>query len=88
MKPLGSSGVITKGAEVKVLPGGHVTSVLSIEKFLEDTDTAIAGECIGLTTAEAVFIERGNVLCSPGSEPILTDKIDANIFWMSRIQEG
>ena len=78
------SGVIKKGAEVKVLPGGHVTSVRSIEKFLKDTDTAIAGECIGLTTAEAVFLERGNVLCLPGSEPILTDKIAANIFWMSR----
>jgi sulfate adenylyltransferase large subunit len=78
------SGIITKGAEVKALPGGHVTSVLSIEKFLEDTDTAIAGECIGLTTADPVFLERGNVLCLPGKEPILTDKIAANMFWMSK----
>ena len=78
------SGVIKKGAEVKALPGGHVTSVLSIEKFLEDTDTAIAGECIGLTTSDPVFLERGNVLCSPASQPILTDKIAANIFWMSK----
>ena len=78
------SGIIKKGAEVKVLPSGHVTSVLSIEKFLKDTDTAIAGECIGLTTADPVFIERGNVLCLPGTEPILTDKISANIFWMTQ----
>ena len=78
------SGVIKKGSEVKVLPGGHVTSVLSIEKFLEDTDTAIAGECIGLTTADPVFFERGNVLCSPEDKSILTDEIVANIFWMSR----
>ncbi len=78
------SGVIKKGSEVKVLPGGNVTSVLSIEKFLEDTDTAIAGECIGLTTADPVFLERGNVLCSPEDEPILTNKIAANMFWMSR----
>ncbi|MHC4325497.1 MAG: sulfate adenylyltransferase subunit 1 [Planctomycetota bacterium] len=78
------SGAIKKGAEVKALPGGHVTSVLSIEKFLEDTDKAIAGECIGLTTADPVFLERGNVLCSPQSQPILTDKIAANIFWMSK----
>ncbi|MHC4439591.1 MAG: sulfate adenylyltransferase subunit 1 [Planctomycetota bacterium] len=77
------SGIIKKGAEVKVLPGGNVTSVLSIEKFLEDTDTAIAGECIGLTTADPVFLERGNVLCWPSDEPILTDKIAANMFWMS-----
>ena len=78
------SGIIKKGAEVKVLPGGHVTSVLSIEKFLEDTDTATAGENIGLTTADPVFLERGNVLCSPGSQPILTDTIAANMFWMSK----
>ena len=78
------SGIIKKGAEVKVLPGRLVTSVISIEKFLEDTDTAIAGECIGLTTADPVFLERGNVLCSPEDEPILTDEIAANIFWMSR----
>jgi sulfate adenylyltransferase subunit 1 (EFTu-like GTPase family) len=78
------SGIIKKGDEVKVLPGGQVTSVHSIEKFLEDTDTASAGECIGLTTADPVFLERGNVLCSPGTEPILTNKIDANMFWMSR----
>ena len=78
------SGVIQKGAQVKVLPGGQVTRILTIEKFLEDTDTAIAGECIGLTTADPVFLERGNVICSPGNEPILTDKIAANLFWMSR----
>lgn len=78
------SGIIKKGAEVKVLPGGHVTRILSIEKFLKDTDTAIAGECIGLTTADPVFLERGNVLCLPGTEPILTDKISANIFWMTQ----
>jgi len=78
------SGIIKQSDEVKVLPGGQVTRILTIEKFLKDTDTAIAGECIGLTTADPVFLERGNVLCSPGNEPILTDKIDANMFWMSR----
>jgi sulfate adenylyltransferase large subunit len=78
------SGIIRKGAEVKVLPSRHVTRILSIETFLKDTDTAIAGECIGLTTADPVFLERGNVLCLPEKEPILTDKIAANMFWMSK----
>ncbi len=77
------SGTITEGAEVKVLPSGHVTRILSIEKFLKDIKRAFAGECIGLTTTDSVTPERGNVICLPGEEPILTDRIPANIFWMS-----
>ncbi|MCK4850542.1 MAG: 50S ribosome-binding GTPase [Phycisphaerae bacterium] len=78
------SGVIEKGMEIKILPSGLITTVNSIEKFLKDSDRAVASECIGITTADAVFLERGNVVCSPSREPILTDKISANIFWMSK----
>ena len=78
------SGVIKKGDEVKILPDGTKTKIKSIEKFLEDTNKAIAGECIGLTTTDSVFLDRGNVLCLPDSEPTLTDRINANIFWMAR----
>ena len=78
------SGAIEEGAEIKILPSGRTTKINSIEKFLEDTDKAVAGECIGLTTADSVFLDRGNVLCLPGAEPALTDRICANIFWMAR----
>jgi sulfate adenylyltransferase subunit 1 (EFTu-like GTPase family) len=78
------SGVITKETEVKVLPGGYVTRILSIERFLKDTDRASAGECIGITTIDSVALERGNIICLPGKEPTLTDRIPANIFWMSK----
>ncbi len=78
------SGFIEKGIEIKILPDGRVTKVSSIEKFLENTDKAIASECIGITTAESVFLDRGNVACLPGAEPVLTDSIPANIFWMAK----
>ena len=78
------AGVIEKGTEVKILPSGQQTTIKSIEKFLEDTDRAVAGECIGVTTADAVFLDRGNIVCSPAGEPTLTDRIPANIFWMSK----
>jgi len=78
------SGVIAKGTEIKVLPSGQVTSVNSIEKFLEDTDKAVASECIGITTADSVFLDRGNIVCLPGAEPALTDTIPANIFWITK----
>jgi sulfate adenylyltransferase large subunit len=78
------SGAISKGNKVKILPTGQTTKINSIEKFLEKTDTAVASECIGVTTTDSVFLERGNILCLPGKEPTLTDQIAANIFWMTK----
>ena len=80
------AGVITKGAQIKILPEGQVTTVNSVEKFLEDTDTAVASECIGITTTDPVFLDRGHMVCSPGNEPILTDRVRANIFWLSKME--
>jgi len=82
------SGFIAKGTEIKILPTGQTTSVNSIEKFLKDTDKAVASECIGITTADSVFLDRGNIVCLPGAEPTLTDRIPANIFWMSKRDFG
>lgn len=78
------SGTIEKGIEIKILPTGQVTRINSIEKFLEKTEKAIAGECIGLTTTDSVFLDRGNVVCLPDMEPTLTNRIAANIFWMTK----
>lgn len=77
------AGVLRKGLEVRVLPGGRAATVNSIEKFLEAPETAVAGECIGLTTTPSVDLNRGDVLCLPGQEPILADTISARIFWMA-----
>lgn len=76
------SGVLRQGLEVKVLPGGQTTTVNSIEKFLEAPESAVSGECIGLTT-QSVDLNRGDVLCLPDQEPILADRISARIFWMA-----
>ena len=78
------AGFVEDGAEIKILPSGLVTKVNSIEKFLEQTHNAVAGECIGITTADSVFLDRGNIVCLPGAEPAVTDTICASIFWMSK----
>lgn len=78
------SGVIKKDQEVKILPTGQVTKVKTIEKFLDNTDKAVASESIGMTTTDSVFLDRGNIVCTPGSEPVITDTISANIFWMTK----
>jgi sulfate adenylyltransferase large subunit len=78
------SGVIEKGGEVRILPAGQITNVNSIEKYRENPNRAVASECIGITTTDSVFLDRGNVVCFPGAEPALTDRISANIFWMAK----
>lgn len=78
------AGSISQGDKIKVLPRGLETTVKSIEKFLEMPKSAKAGECIGFVTSDSLFLERGDVVCRSGSEPVVTDTFNARIFWMSR----
>ncbi len=79
-----AAGVMTEGMDVKLMPQEQETSIKSIEKFLEDPKQAVAGESIGITTTDAIFAERGHMICIDGSEPSLTTQIKANVFWMAR----
>jgi len=78
------AGVIEKGTAIKILPGGQTTNVSTIEKFMEEPNRAVAGECIGMTTEDAVFLDRGNVVALPESAPAMTDRVHASIFWMTK----
>jgi sulfate adenylyltransferase large subunit len=77
-------GVLRKGQVIKVLPNGQKTKIASVESFLERINVATAGKSIGITTEDDIFINRGDVICSPNHEPTLSDKFCANIFWMSK----
>ena len=78
------SGGIAAGDSIKILPDGQVTKVKTVEKFLEDVKIASAGECIGITTEDSVFLDRGNIICTAGAEPKVTERINANVFWMDK----
>jgi len=78
------TGNLKQGQEVKILPEEKITKIKSIEKFLERIHACFVGESIGITTEDAVFLERGNILCEIGKEPKMSDTFQANIFWMSK----
>ena len=78
------AGVIKKSQEVVVLPGHQRTVIKSIEKYPAQVDEARAGESIGITTRDALFINRGDVVVEPGKEPLLTDEFQANLIWLSK----
>lgn len=77
------SGRISKDEKIKVLPSGQRTVVKSIEKFCEEPIFAGASECVGITTTTPAFIDRGDIISS-GKEPIVTDVVKADLFWLSK----
>jgi len=78
------TGVIKKDQCIKVLPSQQTTRVNSIEKYLEKPSSGCAGESIGITTDDPIYLERGQIICESGKEPPLTDIFSGNIFWMSK----
>ncbi|MCD6547251.1 MAG: GTP-binding protein [Nanoarchaeota archaeon] len=80
-----ASGVISKGDEIKIYPSGEVTKIKSVEKYGREIDKASAGESIGLTTEDKVFVDRGDIISKKDEkQPIVTKEINAHIFWMDK----
>lgn len=79
------TGRIGKDIEITILPTHQTAVISSIEKFMENAETGIAGESIGITTRDPVFIERGSVICSPGLALNVAEAFKASVFWMGRL---
>ncbi len=78
------AGVLCQGDEVVFLPQGSSSKVRSIEELWKEVTSAGAGESIGITLADPLFVERGAVACPGGNRPAVTSTIRANVFWMSK----
>jgi len=76
------SGSLKEGDEVVFLPSGKKSRVKSVEVFNEKRDSADAGESIGITIEDPLFIERGEVAVS-GKKPAVKQEVKASVFWMS-----
>jgi len=77
------SGKIEEGQKIKILPKEIIATIKSIEKFQENPSWAISGESIGITLENQIFAERGNIVCNPKDELVLTDSFKGSVFWMS-----
>ena len=79
------SGRLRVGDRLVFSPANKTSVVASIERWNEPaTDFAIAGESIGITLAEQIFVERGHVASHEGDTPIETNRFHADLFWMAR----
>ena len=80
------AGTLTVGDEIIICPGGKKTTVQSIEHWSErdKKQTVSAGESTGITVKDEFFNKRGEIITRVGSEPIISNRFRASIFWMGK----
>jgi len=79
------SGHLTKGESLFLLPEKKKVVVKGIKKFLEkDVTTAHFEESVGIYLKGRQRVRRGQILAGDSSS-MITDRINANIFWMDPV---
>ncbi len=77
------SGRLAVGDTIVFSPSGHHGVVNTIERWQSpNTGPAEAGESIGITLTEQLFIERGAVISHPAVAPLVGTVLHANLFWL------
>jgi len=78
------SGSLKVGDTLLFSPSNRTARVKSIEAWSVDAapTKAIAGQSIGITLDEQLFIERGHVASHEDQAPVETDVFRARVFWL------
>ena len=80
------SGQLSVGDKISFLPSGSSTVIKTIESWntASKPRSASAGQAIGFTLQDPLFLERGEVgFKEHESVPTLTHQMHASLFWMS-----
>lgn len=79
------AGTLALGDELCFGNPGSRSRIHSIETWNEPAKTgALAGQSIGITLEDPLFIERGVIATHPSDFPTMTRSFAASIFWMGK----
>jgi len=79
------TGKLRVGDELIFSPANKSSVVASIERWNAPSNgPAIAGDSIGITLSEQIFVERGYVASHQNKTPIETNRFHADLFWIVR----
>jgi len=81
------SGTIKVGDKLVFAPGTKTSVVKSIERWnpaVAVSDEVKAGESVGITLTEQIFVERGQVAFHETNPVIQKRQFKARLFWMGR----
>lgn len=79
------SGAVSVGDRLFFAPQDKESSVATIERWNAPPQaSAVAGESIGITLTEQIFVERGQVAVHEHAPLIETNRFRARVFWMGQ----
>jgi bifunctional enzyme CysN/CysC len=79
------AGSIKVGDRLVFSPTNKVSTVKSIERWnAPSSDTAHAGESIGITLTEQIFVERGVIAALESKPPYELTRFKARVFWLGK----
>ncbi len=81
-----TTGRIRVGERLVFSPSNKTANVKTVEAFnIEPPPTeGQAGQCVGITLDEQVFIERGELASHEDSPPLVSTAFRANLFWLGQ----
>jgi len=79
------SGALKVGDRLVFAPSNKVSTVKTIERWNAPAAVrAEAGESIGVTLSEQIYVERGSVAALETAPPCQLSRFKARLFWMGR----
>ena len=78
-----AGGVMRPGDEVIALPSGARTRIARIEQGGRPIELAFPPMSVTVHLADDVDLSRGDLLCRPDSQPLVSQDLSARICWMS-----
>ena len=79
------TGKLRVGDQLVFSPANKSSVVATIERWNAPANgPAVAGDSIGVTLSEQIFVERGYVASHESETPIETNRFHADLFWIVR----
>src|SRR4051812_25299480 len=79
------AGSIKVGDKLLFAPTNKTSTVKTIERWnAPQSNSASAGESIGVTLSEQIFVERGSVAALETAPPYELTKFKARVFWLGK----
>jgi bifunctional enzyme CysN/CysC len=79
------AGTLKVGDRIVFSPTNKASTVKTIERWnAPPTDVAEAGESIGITLSEQIFVERGTIAALETAPPYELPRFKARLFWLGK----
>jgi bifunctional enzyme CysN/CysC len=79
------SGTVRVGDQLLFSPHNKTARVATVERWgAPAAESASAGESIGITLCDHIFIERGHIASHETDAPVESNRMRARVFWIGR----